>query len=78
MSVDIRKSVVGVLAADATKENIKNLDLLVQSVPVYTLLYIQEKLREDEKERLTVIRPANINSDYKEKIWILGNLKPTL
>ena len=66
---------VGVLAADASKEIIRNLLSLVQTVPVYTLLYIQEKLREDEKERLTVIRPANINSDYKEKIWILGNIK---
>ena len=76
--MDIRKSVVGVLAADASKENIKNLHNLVESVPVYTLLYIQEKLREDEKERLTVIRPANINSDYKDKIWILGNLKSAI
>lgn len=72
---EIRKNVIGVLSAEATKENLKNLHEIIQTSSVYTLLFVQEKVREDGEEKITVIRPPNVGADYKDKIWILGNLK---
>ena len=72
---EIRKNVVGVLTADATKENISNIHEVFTSSSVYTLVFIQEKVREDGEEKITIIRPPNVAANYKDKIWILGNLK---